>query len=162
MASRKQQYALLLSDNIVVSLVSIVNGISVEIPCSFPLSYTSQLKPLSAENFPKPLTSLDGFLLLMVPLILKMPTRWPQLIPILSPISLVIGYGTFPPFQKFNFFFWKCLQNSLPVKQIQMHRGILKSDTCDICNSSSESITHILRHLQLQFNFNLLLLLITW
>ena len=37
MASRKQQYALLLSDNIVVSLVSIVNGISVEIPWFFPL-----------------------------------------------------------------------------------------------------------------------------
>ena len=99
-------------DNIVVSLVSMVNGILVEFPWSFPLTYASQLKPLPAGNFPKPVTSLDGFLLLTVLFILKMPTRWPQLIPIQSPISLVIGYGTFPPFQKFQLFVWKCLQNS--------------------------------------------------
>ena len=108
MASRKQQYALLLSDNIVVSLVSIVNGISVEIPWFFPLLH-QLVKATLCRKFSQATTSLDGFLLLMVPLILKMPTRWPQLIPILSPISLVIGYGTFSPFQKFNFFFLEML-----------------------------------------------------
>lgn len=46
---------------------------------------------------------------------------------------------------KIQYFLWKCLHLSLPVKSILAHRGIAGLGGCDSCHDPDESIVHVLR-----------------
>ena len=41
-------------------------------------------------------------------------------------------------------FLWLCMHNSLPVRSVLVMRGIIR-DSCPLCNSFPETISHLLK-----------------
>ena len=46
---------------------------------------------------------------------------------------------------KIQVFLWKCILESIPVKDVLSHRGLYDLSGCDFCLDEDESILHMLR-----------------
>ena len=50
-----------------------------------------------------------------------------------------------PSLPKIQIFIWKCMQQSIGVKECLANRGIPLETTCPLCHTEAESILHALR-----------------
>ena len=54
---------------------------------------------------------------------------------------------------KIRSFFWLCMHDSVPVKEVLAGRGIPCNTLCPVCGMQSESINHLLRECQFALYF---------
>lgn len=59
------------------------------------------------------------------------------------------GFGSFIPFQKFNFFLWKCAHNSVGVNGCLSTTGMEVDPRCPWCLKETETIIHALQNCDL-------------
>ena len=56
-------------------------------------------------------------------------------------------------FPKIRSFFWLCMHDSVPVREVLVGRGIPCNSLCPVCGMQSESINHLLRECQFALYF---------
>ena len=54
---------------------------------------------------------------------------------------------------KIRSFFWLCMHDSVPVREVLAGRGIRCNSLCPVCGMQSESINHLLRVCQFALYF---------